>query len=128
MPNRCGTCRRCVEACPTGALRGDGLLDARRCLSYLTIEHRGALPTEQARRMSPCFYGCDRCAEACPWNERFAHNTEVEELQPRPTLLCMDKADWQQLTREQYTEIFRKSAVKRAKFEGLRRNIDAMEP
>lgn len=128
MPNRCGTCRRCVEACPTGALRGDGLLDARRCLSYLTIEHRGPLPTEESRRMSPCFYGCDRCAEACPWNERFARNTEVEELQPRPTLLCMDKADWQQLTREQYTEIFRKSAVKRAKFEGLKRNIDAMEP
>ena len=128
IPNRCGTCHRCVEACPTGALRGDGLLDARRCLSYLTIEHRGPLPTEEARRMSPCFYGCDRCAEACPWNERFAHNTEVEELQPRPTLLRMDKADWQQLTREQYTEIFRKSAVKRAKFEGLRRNIDAMEP
>ena len=128
MPNRCGTCRRCVEACPKGALRGDGLLDARRCLSYLTIEHRGPLPTEESRQMSPCFYGCDRCAEACPWNERFARNTEVEELQPRPTLLCMDKADWQQLTREQYTEIFRKSAVKRAKFEGLRRNIDAMEP
>ena len=78
--------------------------------------------------MSPCFYGCDRCAEACPWNERFAHNTEVEELQPRPTLLRMGKADWQQLTRERYTEIFRKSAVKRAKFEGLKRNIDAMEP
>ena len=123
----CLRCGRCLAACPGGALGGGGL-DARRCLSYLTIEHRGPLPTEESRRMSPCFYGCDRCAEACPWNELFARNTEVEELQPRPTLLCMDKADWQQLTREQYTEIFRKSAVKRAKFEGLRRNIDAMEP
>ena len=126
MQSHCGNCRRCIDACPTGALRGDGTLDARLCLSYLTIEQRGDLPAEAAEGMGHCFYGCDRCAEACPWNERFARNTEVEELQPRPTLLCMDKADWQQLTREQYTEIFRKSAVKRAKWEGLARNLEAV--
>lgn len=125
-PNRCGTCRACLDACPTQALRGNGTLDARRCLSYLTIEHRGDLPDWAAEKMAPCFYGCDRCAEVCPWN-RFARPTSVEALQPRPELLSLTPAQWQELTREEYTRIFRKSAVKRAKYEGLMRNIQAME-
>lgn len=127
MQSRCGNCRRCIEACPTGALRGDGTLDARRCLSYLTIEHRGPLPPEAAGSLSPCFYGCDRCAEACPWNLRFASDTPIADLQPREALLQMQNEDWKALTLEQYRQLFRKSAVKRAKFEGLKRNIDALD-
>lgn len=123
--NRCGTCRRCLDACPMQALRGDGTMDARRCLSYLTIENRGEIPAEAKAKMGDCFYGCDRCAEACPWNLRFAHPTEVEELKPRQSILDMTTADWQSLTVEQYRELFRKSAVKRAKFEGIVRNIRA---
>lgn len=126
MQSRCGNCRRCIEACPTGALRGDGTLDARRCLSYLTIEHRGPLPPEAAGSLSPCFYGCDRCAEACPWNLRFASDTPIADLQPREALLQMQNEDWKALTLEKYRQLFRKSAVKRAKFEGLKRNIDAL--
>lgn len=123
---RCGSCHACLEACPTQALRGDGTLDARRCLSYLTIEHRGALPAGLGDKMGDCFYGCDRCAEACPWNKRFARPTTIEALRPRDALLAMRPADWRRLTVEQYRELFRKSAVKRAKYEGLVRNIAAL--
>ena len=126
QPNRCGTCRACLDACPTQALRGDGTMDARKCLSYLTIEYRGTLPEGAKQKMSPCFYGCDRCAEVCPWNKRFARRTDVELLQPRQAILAMRPEDWRQLTREKYQELFRKSAVKRAKFEGLVRNIEGM--
>ncbi len=127
LKNRCGSCHACLDACPTGALLGDGTLDARRCLSYLTIEKRGELPLGTGEKMGTCFYGCDRCAEACPWNVRFAHNTEVEELKPRPSIEQMTPADWETLSVEHYRELFRKSAVKRAKFEGLQRNIQALK-
>ena len=125
--NRCGTCRKCVEACPTGALRGDGTLDARRCLSYLTIEHRGELPAEASGRLGHCFYGCDRCAEACPHNRSFSRDTLVEAFRPRPEILRLSAEDWYGLTREQYQALFRKSAVKRAKMEGLERNLQAVK-
>lgn len=118
-------CRRCIDACPTSALRGDGTLDARRCLSYLSIEHRGPLPPEAAQKMSPCIYGCDRCAEACPFN-RMARRTTIDALRPRPSLLAMTPEGWINLSVEQYRELFRKSAVKRAKFEGITRNIQAV--
>lgn len=118
-------CRRCLDACPTSALRGNGTLDARRCLSYLTIEHRGTLPAEAADKLSPCIYGCDRCAEVCPFN-RQARRTTIESLRPRPALLAMTPQGWMNLTVEQYRELFRKSAVKRAKFEGITRNIQAV--
>lgn len=107
------------------ALRGDGTLDARRCLSYLTIEQRGNIPAEARHAMQHCFYGCDRCAEACPWNRRFAQPTSIAQLQPRQALLDMTPAQWAELTPEQYRALFRKSAVKRAKFEGVKRNIAA---
>lgn len=124
--NRCGTCRRCTDACPTQAIRPDGTVDARRCLSYLTIEHRGDIPPEQARHMYPYFYGCDRCLSACPHlNRRLP--SDVPDFVPRPELYDMQPADWQQLSRERYQQLFKGSAVKRAKFEGLSRNIEAMQ-
>lgn len=124
--DRCGNCRRCLEACPTQALRGDGTMDARRCLSYLTIEHRGDLPEGTGEKMGDCIYGCDRCAEACPYNTRLPRPTQIEALRPRPALAAMTEADWRTLTIDRYREIFRKSAVKRAKYEGLMRNIAAV--
>lgn len=124
--NRCGKCKACLSACPTGALHGDGTLDARKCLSYLTIEHRGNLPEECKDKLNPCIYGCDRCADVCPWNKRFARLTEVQAFQPREAILSMSDEDWKNMTIEQYRELFRKSAVKRAKFEGLKRNISAI--
>ena len=129
IANRCGTCDRCLQACPTGALTqnadGQTTLDARRCLSYLTIEHRGELPDEAASAMGNCIYGCDRCQQACPHN-RNARPTEVGDFEPTDDFLHMQPSDWQQLSPEQYRHLFRGSAVKRAKYEGLRRNIDAV--
>lgn len=124
--SRCGRCHACLDACPTGALHGDGTLDARRCLSYLTIEHRGALPEGTGAKMGRCFYGCDICAEVCPWNKKFARPTKIEALKPRAAILAMRPADWRSLTVEQYRTLFTHSAVKRAKYEGLMRNIAAM--
>ena len=125
VPGRCGSCRRCVEACPAGALPGDGTMDARRCLSYLTIERRGPLPSGTGRQMGHCIYGCDRCAEVCPWN-RFARPAAGEDFRPREALLSMTPAAWKKLTEEDYRTLFRGSAVKRAKYEGLMRNIRAV--
>lgn len=121
----CGKCQRCLTACPTQALNGEHL-DARRCLSYLTIEHRGELPEEVKEKLGRCVYGCDRCAEVCPWN-KFARATEVAEFQPSEALQAMTADDWANLTIEQYRQLFKGSAVKRAKFEGLQRNINAVQ-
>lgn len=128
MANHCGSCHQCVDACPMQALRGDGTMDARRCLSYLTIEKRGELPDNVKAKLGNCFYGCDRCAEACPWNARFATLTTEPALQPRPSIMNMTPNDWQHLSVEQYRELFTHSAVKRAKYEGLTRNLSLLTP
>ena len=129
IESRCGTCRRCIDACPTCALTDSGV-DTQRCLSYLTIEHRGPFSPEQATliRQQPTpyyIYGCDRCQRACPHNS-FAQPNETAEFQPSQALLAMTPKDWCQLTREKYTELFRGSPVKRAKYEGLMRNIETI--
>ena len=120
---RCGSCHACLDACPTGALRRDGSFCSGKCLSYLTIEHRGEIPPEFAAKMGDTVYGCDRCQDACPHN-RFATPTDEPLLQPSPELLFMARADWPRLTVEQYRRLFKGSAVKRTKYEGLMRNID----
>lgn len=134
LPNRCGTCHRCVDACPTHALNlpatcvegyGDiTRFDARLCLSYQTIENRGELTVDTKAAMGDTFYGCDRCQRACPWN-RFAKPSTEPLLQPREELLAMTRQKWENLTEEDYRRLFKGSAVKRAKYEGLMRNIKA---
>ena len=134
LPNRCGTCHRCVDACPTHALslpatcvEGYGDItrfDARLCLSYQTIENRGELTVDAKAAMGDTFYGCDRCQRACPWN-RFAKPSTEPLLQPREELLAMTRQKWGNLTEEDYRRLFKGSAVKRAKYEGLMRNIKA---
>ena len=134
IPSHCGNCRKCLDACPTKALADN--LDARRCLSYLTIEHRGDFSEEMKQIISssnsslaqPCYiYGCDRCQLACPYN-RYAVPTEVKEFQPSDRFLSMQSVDWKSLTRNQFLELFRDSAVKRVKYEGLLRNIKTVFP
>lgn len=120
--DRCGSCSRCLEACPTEALEGPRHLNARKCLSYLTIENRGEIPAEQAACLGNRLYGCDTCQEVCPWN-RFARPTRIEAFRPAPALLSLRKEDLKGFSREEYNRIFSKSAVKRAKYEGLIRNI-----
>ena len=121
----CGNCRKCIEVCPGKALSDNGL-DARKCLSYLTIEHRGPLPENIGEKMGNCFYGCDRCQTVCPHN-RFATPNTTPELQPSEALLQMTEERWQTLTKEEYKELFRHSAVERCGYEQLMRNIAAME-
>lgn len=119
--NHCGECRRCIDNCPTGAL-DEHCFDARKCLSYLTIEHRGELPENIGEKMGNCFYGCDRCQTSCPHN-RFAKPNSTPELQPTDELLQMTAERWRSLTKEEYDRLFRKSAVERCGYEQLMRNI-----
>lgn len=120
----CGNCRRCLDACPTGALYAPHRLDARRCLSYLTIEQRGPIPPEAAGAMGHTIYGCDRCQKACPHN-RAPRPTTVAEFAPNHHLLHMTTADWQGLSHEAWCDLFRGSAVKRATYAGFMRNVRA---
>lgn len=127
MSSHCGTCHRCVDVCPTHALYtadGQVTMDAGRCLSYQTIENRNEISPEAQAAMASCFYGCDRCLTACPWN-RFATPCSTPELQPNEELLRMTTQDWARLTEEDYRCLFKGSAVKRAKYSGVMRNIRA---
>lgn len=121
--NRCGNCHRCLDACPTGALHQSRKLDARRCLSYLTIEHKGDIPPELAARLADRLYGCDTCQTVCPWN-RFARPTSETDFAPSSAFLSLRKEDLQDFSRDDYNRIFARSAVKRAKYEGLIRTIN----
>ena len=126
MSNRCGSCHRCIDACPTRAIIPDEDFHAERCLSYQLIENRGELTDEAKSHMGDTIYGCDRCQTACPWNRFATPNTEPA-LQPKPELLSMSKEKWHNLTVEDYQRLFKGSAVKRVKFEGLKRNITVKE-
>ena len=124
MQSRCGSCHRCIDACPTHAIIPDEDFHADRCLSYQLIENRGELSDEAKAAMGNTIYGCDRCQTACPWNRFATPNTEPA-LQPKPELLSMSKEAWHNLSVEDYRRLFKGSAVKRVKFAGLKRNIDA---
>ena len=124
LPNRCGSCTNCLDTCPTQALEAPFCLNSGRCLSYLTIEHRETIPALEASKMKNKIYGCDDCQRVCPWN-RFAQPSHTEEFYPSTSILSMQKEDWHQLSEEQYRTLFKGSAVKRAKYAGLMRNIEA---
>ncbi|GAB4344782.1 MAG: tRNA epoxyqueuosine(34) reductase QueG [Flammeovirgaceae bacterium] len=118
----CGTCKRCIEACPTEAIT-PYWVDASKCISYLTIELKEAIPNDFKGKMENWIFGCDICQDVCPWN-RFSTTTKEKAFSPHPDLETMTKRDWIELTEEVFGKIFKKSAVKRTKFIGLKRNID----
>ena len=118
----CGTCLACIESCPTQAL-DEYKIDAGKCISYLTIEHRGELPESQSD-LHGWIYGCDVCQEVCPWNEKFAIETKTGEFQPRKEIVEFISEDWDSLDEDSFKRIFKDSAVKRTKYVGLKRNID----
>ncbi|HEY6938502.1 MAG TPA: tRNA epoxyqueuosine(34) reductase QueG, partial [Terriglobales bacterium] len=120
-PARCGTCARCIEACPTQALTAPYQLDSNRCISYLTIEKRGAIPEEMRAGMGRHVFGCDICQDVCPWNRKAPASTEAE-LQPRPELVNPALQWLAEMNASQFAETFRGSPVRRAKLSGLRRN------
>ncbi len=121
--NFCGNCTKCIDACPTGALSAFEL-DARKCISYLTIEYHGeTIPDEFKDKWKQWIFGCDICQDVCPWNKKATPHHEPA-LQPSELLLNMTKADWENLNKPTFKKLFKNTAVERTGFKGLRRNID----
>lgn len=123
LTNRCGRCTKCLDACPTGALEAPFRIDARKCISYLTIEYKGKLDHIDPKSFHGWMYGCDICQDVCPYN-RFALPNLEPDFQPSEQLLAMKENDWKTLTKADFDSIFMHSAVKRTGFEGLKRNIE----
>jgi epoxyqueuosine reductase len=122
----CGTCTACIDACPTDAIVNPGTVDGSRCISYLTIELKEAIPDEFAGKMENWAFGCDICQDVCPWN-RFSKPNQEPRFQPSPELLDFSQREWKEMTEETFKRVFAKSAVKRAKYAGLRRNVDFLK-
>jgi epoxyqueuosine reductase len=123
----CGRCTKCIDACPTNAIAPEGfILDSSKCISYLTIELKEALPEIFKNNMDNWMYGCDICQDVCPWN-RFSKQHQEPLFLPKENLLQLTKNDWKELTEETFKVIFKNSAVKRTKYVGLKRNIDFLE-
>ena len=124
--DRCGTCTRCLDACPTDALVAPGELDARRCISYLTIEHRSEIAAELRPLLGDLLYGCDICQEVCPWNVSFARELAETAFEPREAIAAKSATQLSRellaTTDEEFRVAFRRSPMKRAKLAGLRRN------
>ena len=117
----CGSCTACIDACPTQALE-EYQINAGKCISYLTIEHRGELPDAE-NDLHNWIYGCDICQEVCPWNQKFSDVSDMEEFQPRSEILYWSNEDWTNLDETGFRKLFKDSAVKRTKYIGLKRNI-----
>jgi len=120
--DHCGTCTRCLEACPTQALLEPYVLDARRCIAYLTIELKGAIPENLRPHMGQHIFGCDICQDVCPWNRK-RHFTTEPEVQPHPTQVYPLLEDLARMTREEFQRCFRGTALERTKRRGLLRNV-----
>ncbi len=121
VTDHCGSCTACIDACPTHAIVEPYKVDGSKCISYFTIELKEALPTSVKGQFKDWFFGCDICQDICPWN-KFSRPHNEPLFNPHPALLEMNKNEWEELTKETFELIFKKSAVKRTKFEGLKRN------
>ena len=122
VTDHCGSCRACIDACPTQAIVSDRIVDGSKCISYATIELKNQIPDYFNGKMDDWMFGCDVCQDVCPWN-RFSAPTLQEKFAPNFQKLNFRKNEWKELTQELFSEIFKKSAVKRTKFSGLMRNI-----
>ncbi|MFM7859245.1 MAG: tRNA epoxyqueuosine(34) reductase QueG [Flammeovirgaceae bacterium] len=118
----CGTCTACMDACPTNAIPEPYVVDGSKCISYFTIELKEEIPTEVKGKFENWIFGCDICQDVCPWN-RFSKPHNEKKFEPHPDVEKMTTADWQEITEEVFQKFFKKSAVKRTKLEGLKRNI-----
>ena len=125
ISDHCGTCTKCIDACPTDAITQAQVVDANKCISYLTIENKNEIPKELSKSFNNYIFGYDICQDVCPWN-KFAKPHNEKEFLPKEELSKFTKKDWQELTNETFNKIFKNSAVKRTKFEGLKRNIKAL--
>lgn len=122
----CGTCTRCLDACPTDAIVEPYWVDGSKCISYLTIELKDEIPSEFQGKYGNWIFGCDICQEVCPWN-RFAEKHQESRFMPNEELKGMKNSDWEELTEEVFRVIAKNSPMKRTKFQGLKRNIDFLK-
>ncbi len=121
--DHCGTCRKCIDACPTDAIISDKIIDGSKCISYATIELKNEIPDSFKNNMENWMFGCDICQDVCPWN-RFSVPHQQPKFNPNSHLQDFKTQDWKEITQEVFSSIFRKSPVKRTKFAGLKRNLD----
>ena len=122
LKDYCGSCRKCIDACPTAAIKENRIIDSSKCLSYLTIENKGEIPEEYAEKAGSRFFGCDICQEVCPWNNK-AKETRIEEFKPLQKIIDYTSEQWKNITEEEFLSIFKNSAVLRAGYKGFMRNI-----
>ncbi|WP_156032805.1 tRNA epoxyqueuosine(34) reductase QueG [Prevotella sp. 10(H)] len=122
----CGSCTRCVDTCPTKAITSPKIVDSNKCISYQTIENKGSIDENIAPSMDNRFYGCDICQQVCPWN-RYAQPHSISEFNPSEDFLNLSFEKLDNLSEEEYRKIFKGSAVKRAKFSGLKRNLETIK-
>lgn len=123
VTDHCGSCTKCIDACPTQAIISDKIIDGSKCISYATIELKDQIPDFFKDKMDDWMFGCDVCQDVCPWN-RFSAPTLEEKFHPNSQLKNFTKQEWKDITQEIFSSVFRKSAVKRTKFAGLKRNLD----
>lgn len=126
VADHCGSCTACIDACPTEALIAPYQIDGSKCISYATIELKESIPSQFKNKMDGWAFGCDICQTVCPWN-RFATPHQEPRFNPNKELLELTQNDWLELTEETFKRVFKKSAVKRTKFKGLKRNIDFLK-
>ncbi|MBW7676768.1 tRNA epoxyqueuosine(34) reductase QueG [Chryseobacterium chendengshani] len=124
--DHCGSCTKCIDACPTDAIVSDKIVDGSKCISYATIELKDQIPDYFKDKMEDWMFGCDICQDVCPWN-RFSSPNLQTKFKPNELLKNFKKGEWKELTQELFVEIFRKSPVKRTKFAGLKRNIEFLD-
>ena len=122
----CGTCTKCIDACPTEAILPNNTVDGSKCISYFTIELKNEIPNSVKNQFEDWMFGCDICQDVCPWN-RFSKPHSEPLFNPHPDLLNMTKNDWEEITEEVFKKVFKKSPVKRTKFAGLQRNIQFLK-
>lgn len=124
IKDHCGTCTRCIDACPTEAISPQGyIMDGSRCISYLTIERKEVIPSELKDHMEGWVFGCDICQQVCPWN-RFSTPHEEPKFEPKAEMLDMKRSDWKAMTEETYEHLFNGTPVRRVKYERLSKNIN----
>lgn len=123
VTDHCGTCTACIDACPTQAIVAPYVVDGSKCISYFTIELKNEIPTEFKGKLDDWMFGCDVCQDVCPWN-RFSKPHKEPLFDPNPELVSFTKKDWEEITEEVFKKVFQKSAVKRTKLAGFKRNID----
>lgn len=123
LSDHCGSCTACIDACPTQAIVSPTIVDGSKCISYFTIELKEAIPTAMKGKFDNWAFGCDVCQDVCPWN-KFSKPHQEPKFEPNEQLLNMNQQDWQEITEQVFSQLFKKSAIKRTKYNGLKRNID----